>query len=273
MSLELLFGEDMNGNGILDTNENDGSASWPEDNADGRLDRGLSAHLTAWSSSRNVTSTGGARVNINSASADDIKKSVSGVSQEQAESIVEHRKKKKFANIVELLDVKLVKKVAQKSEDKKSEKGGNKNKSSNNKGNTTTQTTDKNAFDENAFRKIADAVTTTDDKVRKGVVNLNTAPEEVLACLPGISKALAANIRQTREKRENGFQSVADLLDVEGVSTDTLKQFYPHVSVRSDVFSLWSYGVTRSGDIHRCVHAVVDRTEPVSRIRYWRELE
>jgi len=265
MSTELLFGEDANGNGVLDGNENDGSASWPQDNADGRLDPGLSAYLTAWSSSRNVTSTGGERVNINSASANDITKSVSGVSKEQAESIVEHRKKKKFANIVELLDVKIVKKVTQKSEDK--------NKSSDNKENTVTQTTDKNAFDENAFRKIADAVTTTDDKVRRGVVNLNTASEEVLACLPGISKTLAASIRQAREKREDGFQSVADLLDVEGVSTEILKQLCSHVSVRSDVFSLWSYGVTRSGNIYRCVHAVVDRTESVSRIRYWRELE
>jgi len=273
MSLQLLFGEDANGNGILDVNENDGSASWPEDNADGRLERGLSAYLTTCSSARNVTSTGDKRVNINSASADDIAKSVSGVSREQADSIVEHRKKKQFANIVELLDVKIVKKVTKKSDNKKSTKDGNKSNSSKDKGNTTFQTTNKNAFDESAFRKIADSVTTTDDKVRKGVVNLNTAPEDVMVCLPGITRELAANIRQAREKRVSGFQSIADLLDVEGISKEALKQICPHVSVRSDVFSLWSYGVIRSGNMHRCVHAIIDRTEPVSRIRYWRELE
>lgn len=37
---ELLDGEDMNRNGVLDTNEDDGDASPPSDNHDGRLDPG-----------------------------------------------------------------------------------------------------------------------------------------------------------------------------------------------------------------------------------------
>jgi hypothetical protein len=37
-TLEILYGEDVNRNGILDPNENDGDVTLPLDNADGRID-------------------------------------------------------------------------------------------------------------------------------------------------------------------------------------------------------------------------------------------
>lgn len=46
----VLYGEDVNRNGLLDPNEDDGDASFPEyDNADGVLNRGLAPYLTVWS--------------------------------------------------------------------------------------------------------------------------------------------------------------------------------------------------------------------------------
>jgi len=57
-----LYGEDQNGNGLLDSNEDDGEQSWPPDDGDGVLDGGLAQYLTAWSSVRDVdTGGGGAR--------------------------------------------------------------------------------------------------------------------------------------------------------------------------------------------------------------------
>jgi type II secretory pathway component PulK len=44
-----LYGEDANRNGVLDDNENDGDASSPPDDADGQLDRGLLAYVTVYS--------------------------------------------------------------------------------------------------------------------------------------------------------------------------------------------------------------------------------
>jgi type II secretory pathway component PulK len=46
---EILYGEDANLNGILDANENDGDASAPYDNRDGRLDPGLMEYFTVYS--------------------------------------------------------------------------------------------------------------------------------------------------------------------------------------------------------------------------------
>ncbi|MBS0260604.1 MAG: general secretion pathway protein GspK [Planctomycetes bacterium] len=62
---QLLFGEDTNHNGILDPNENDGSASLPVDNGDGVLQRGWSAFWTVYSREMNLKSDGTPRTNVN----------------------------------------------------------------------------------------------------------------------------------------------------------------------------------------------------------------
>jgi type II secretory pathway component PulK len=50
----ILFGEDMNRNGILDPNENDGKKSLPLDNGDGILDRGIYPYVTVYSRESDV---------------------------------------------------------------------------------------------------------------------------------------------------------------------------------------------------------------------------
>lgn len=62
---EYLYGEDVNRNGLLDPNENDGDASWPPDNADGALQFGWSAYLTVFGREKNTRWDGSTRININ----------------------------------------------------------------------------------------------------------------------------------------------------------------------------------------------------------------
>ena len=59
LSLELLYGEDSNLNGLLDPNETDGETLPPADNRDNRLDPGLLEYVTVYS--REPT----ARTNVN----------------------------------------------------------------------------------------------------------------------------------------------------------------------------------------------------------------
>lgn len=54
MTAELLYGEDTNRNGLLDSNEDDAGASEPFDNADGVLDAGWSDYLTVTSRENNL---------------------------------------------------------------------------------------------------------------------------------------------------------------------------------------------------------------------------
>lgn len=62
---ELIDGEDANRNGVLDPNEDDGDASAPDDNGDGRLDRGLRDFVTVYSSEPNTSDEGEARIFLN----------------------------------------------------------------------------------------------------------------------------------------------------------------------------------------------------------------
>jgi len=61
----VLFGEDYNRNGLLDPNEDDGDESFPPDNADGELYRGVEPFLTVWSREMNVSNDRRPRVNLN----------------------------------------------------------------------------------------------------------------------------------------------------------------------------------------------------------------
>ncbi len=58
VTLELLFGEDRNRNGLLDPNE--------DANGDGRLDLGWSEYLTVLGRESNLRADGGAKINLNS---------------------------------------------------------------------------------------------------------------------------------------------------------------------------------------------------------------
>ncbi len=62
---ELLFGEDRNGNGVLDPNEDDGASSTPTDDADGILDTGWIASITLVSRESILMPTGVPKINLN----------------------------------------------------------------------------------------------------------------------------------------------------------------------------------------------------------------
>ncbi|MFO0948181.1 MAG: type II secretion system protein GspK [Planctomycetota bacterium] len=65
MTREILFGEDVNRNGKLDLNEDDGDASPPFDDQDGTLNLGWYPYLTLYSRERNVDGFGRPRIYLN----------------------------------------------------------------------------------------------------------------------------------------------------------------------------------------------------------------
>ena len=65
MTREILYGEDANMNGVLDTNEDDNDKSLPADNGDGKLDPGILEYVTVFSRESNKQSDGTTnRINI-----------------------------------------------------------------------------------------------------------------------------------------------------------------------------------------------------------------
>lgn len=63
----VLYGEDVNRNGILDENENDGEESFPYyDNADGFLNHGIAPFLTVWAREVDVSLDNQPRISLHS---------------------------------------------------------------------------------------------------------------------------------------------------------------------------------------------------------------
>ncbi len=73
---DLFYGEDTNQNGMLDLNENDGDESYPSDNEDGVLRRGWATYLTCYSYEKNVDGKSNTRVNINTATEEELTKAL-----------------------------------------------------------------------------------------------------------------------------------------------------------------------------------------------------
>jgi DNA uptake protein ComE-like DNA-binding protein len=69
---DLLYGEDLNRNGLLDPNENDGEATEPFDNGDGVLDLGWRAYLTIDSKESNLRADGEDRIFVNNVTLDEM---------------------------------------------------------------------------------------------------------------------------------------------------------------------------------------------------------
>lgn len=92
--LDLLYGEDLNQNGVLDPNEDDGDVSLPADDGDGTLDAGFVEFLTVYSKGTNDNpQSEGGLVNVNHAPAE-VLTCIPGIGEENAESIIAYRQGK-----------------------------------------------------------------------------------------------------------------------------------------------------------------------------------
>jgi competence protein ComEA len=66
-------------------------------------------------------------------------------------------------------------------------------------------------------------------KAVDGVVNLNTAPAEVLGLLPGVGPAKAAEIVAYRKKRP--FRTVDELVRIKGIGRKMVRRLRVHLAV------------------------------------------
>jgi DNA uptake protein ComE-like DNA-binding protein len=250
---ELLLGEDANQNGLLDPEEDDGPANLPDDNSDGVLDLGWAGYLCFESTTRNITAAGEDKVDVQTASESELT-AIAGITQEIAKAIIAHRGQNRLENIADLMDVAAPNPQQQQQGAPPGQPGNPQGQPAQPGGNTGPK-----LISEELFLQIADAVKTSPETARRGLININTASIEVLMCLQGMTEELARAIISQRSSA-GFFPNIGYLLKVPGVNRDIFKQLAPKVTVRSDNFRIISEGVVTSSGARKRIETIVRLT-------------
>ena len=146
---------------------------------------------------------------------------------------------------------------------------------------------DVNLVTANEFKSIVDKISTTDDELLNGLINVNTASLEILQLLPGMDESKAQAIITRRESEPensqetqaqsqdeiegNPFTDVGQLLDVEGIDPNTFQQIAGLVTYRSHGFLVEAAGIDARGRAIASCTGVVDRTGQAITVKYWRQ--
>jgi len=226
-----FYGRDRHLNGLLDpAGETGGEFSVP-----GPVDPddfGWAGLLTVNSSVNNVSAAGEDRVNIQTADERALG-GLPGITGPIAHAIVTYRGQQQFKSVADLLDV-----TAASGQGRNRNGGGAK------------------VISPDVFTDIADEVTISSDGTQPGAINLNTASQEVLICLPGVSRELAHAI--IAQRQSNGFfNSLGEVLKVDGMTPDELKQIAPLVTLRSETYRILSEGRVTSTGVRQRIQTIV----------------
>jgi type II secretory pathway component PulK len=119
---------------------------------------------------------------------------------------------------------------------------------------------------------LLDVATVSQATTLPGLVNVNTAPQEVLAALPGLDGGIAQAIDAYRKQGGTDFSSVAWLLDVDGVRPELFLQLLPSVTARSFQYRVDAVGVAGARNVFRRMSVVLDRSRPDVPPIAWRDV-
>jgi type II secretory pathway component PulK len=236
MTTEILYGEDANRNGALDPHENDGDYSPPFDDRNARLDPGLVEYLTVWS-----REAGTGRTNINN-------------QQQLAPLLLERFGADRANEILARFGVSA----------NTNQPGGNFRQVG-----SLIEFYVTGQFTQAEFEQLYPDITTTNATV-SGLVNINTASEAVLACLPGIGTDRASTVVSYRQGNISQLRTVAWLVDA--IGNEAAVQAGPYVTARATVFSADVAALGHHDRGYRRVWHILDNSTGTPRVAYRRDL-
>jgi len=233
-SHDLLYGEDTNRNGVLDPNENDASESDPPDDRDGHLDRGFLDYVTVYSTEPNESGDGQERIDVNDVGAeglsDLLREQIPGDRFFEVMDLV--RRGRPFLNVLDFY-----------------------------------YRTDLTMAE---FSPIADRLTTSRQRDLTGLVNVNTAPREVLLCLPELDESDVDALLERRMDPGTDLDSIAWVADA--LPREKAVAVGGYITTRSFQFSADIVSVCGNGRAYKRYRAVIDARESPPRVIYWKDL-
>ncbi|MCE5228396.1 general secretion pathway protein GspK [bacterium] len=230
---DILRGEDANFNGVLDENENDGDASYPPDNADGKLDPGLLDYLTVWSKD----SSGGGSSTVTRQS---IQQALGATLSQERASAIASAASSRLSEIHSMLQLAAIGGMTADELDQVTEAGAN-----------------------IRFSAARDS---------GGPINVNTAPAAVLQAVMGGDTASADKIVAARQSRAVADQAkLGWVLDCCGA--EVIAQYGAAFTAKTNQFSVDIAAVGHNGQGYRRDQFIIDASDATQpRIRYRRDL-
>lgn len=281
-------------------------SAWPNPYERYRTERGPAAFdaeearellgwLTVWSLDRRPAPDGEERMDLNQASADTMRQRITGLSEEQAKAIVASREKEEFKTPLGLLEVTEPEKKDDKQEGEKKDEKDNKKKRDDasrqraqamaarggrggrgpqgqaQPGGGRRQGQGKKVFDWKRVAEIIDYFSVKDeiDQGAPGLVNLNTAPFDVLAALPGMDETRAQQIVQQREAKP--IERPGEIAALNGMNEENFKKLYANATTTSSRFHVYSHGRSLQFGARATIEAVLSVEDDDVMVVYWRE--
>jgi competence ComEA-like helix-hairpin-helix protein len=252
----LLFGNDQNQNGFLDSDEDSATSDLPGAKRPLPPSPGWAALLTVTDTDKDVDASGKDRINPQTADETALT-GIPGITQDIARAIVSYRGQNAFTSLDDLLSVT----PQNQNQNQQNQQGGNQQ---NNSGATV--------INQDLLEQIADQLTLAGGTDSSGLINVNTASLDVLICLPGVDRTLAQAIINYR-KSTGYFDNVAGILKVDGMTRAIFKQVVPLITSRSETYRIICEGkINSSGTVQRIESIVHIGREDVETLAYREDL-
>ncbi|MES2696170.1 MAG: hypothetical protein V4773_22045 [Verrucomicrobiota bacterium] len=234
-TLDLVFGEDTNRNGTLDPNEDDADASAPHDDQDGQLLAGIAEYVTTVTRQPATAADGSRRFDISALNTDQLRDRLRTFLAQKIDPTLANQVVGRLnpnATFGSVAEFMLAAQLA--PED---------------------------------YERIH-----TNFRARRtaGLINVNTAPEAVLACIPGIGPDNAGTIVAYRQQHPDLMTSFAWLPDI--LSSEQIRQAGPYITDQSYQFSADVAAVGRLGRGYARARTIFDMSNGTPRIIYHQDL-
>lgn len=280
---ELLYGEDLDRNGLLEPNEDDGDVSPPLDNADGALQPGWSAYLTIHSREANLRADGRKRIDLNQESLNKLFDELSAeFGDDTAAFVVEYRREAEDVPPEEEPDTTRAAGNAENNAGPAPPPGRSRIRSvydligaevtapGGGAGSAMASPWKNNPEKlRRILPRLLDTLSVNDRPYIAGRVNINVAPRESLLGVPGMTEALADVIVARQAVLTTGQPSqtmlanhatTAWLLLEELVELPQMRQLDRYITGRGDVYRIQSLGYFDAGGPVTRLEAVIDAT-------------
>jgi len=246
---QILYGEDYDRNGLLTTNEDDGELSFPFDNGDGVLNRGLLSYVTVYSQEYNVSNDNQQRVNLFGKEAtvreglEEIEFESDGVVDFIIGATRQHGTEVTLS-LADYLQPRIVH-------------------------NTLTESPIRG----NDVATFFDRCTLDATPERRGLINVVTAPPLVLRCIEGLPEEAIELVVQKRAALAGPIKATTAWLVTEEILTPAdYAEIQNQITGRSRQFTVESIGFADHSGVYCRLQVIVNMRGPLAQTVYYRDL-